>query len=99
MSYDENGLDAGLRTAYRGEVAAVLEGIGDIREYWRGAIVTGYVVAVEVTLDARHQGVMWLTGDGTPPTDDDAGWIAEHRVRGILGQVMWDIDSERVDRE
>ena len=98
MSFDEDGIDQELRTDVRARVAGAIEGIADTHEAWQGGIVTGYVLAVEITLDARRQAVTWVTGDGTSPTDDDAGWIPEHRARGILSQVMHDIDSDRVQR-
>lgn len=97
-NYDEDGIDREARRAARRDLALAAAKFADSYKITAGGIVTAYVTIMEVTIDSRRQYVVWGTGDGTEPEADDAAWIAEHRIRGLLAQCLSEIDCGNVSR-
>lgn len=94
MSADDE-LDEDEQRVIKAEARAqVLEGVQmwlSQSDAWEGGIITGYVLAVEVTRPGEDPQITWVTGNGLEPREGDAGGLARHRADGIVRAVERDI--------
>lgn len=95
---DGDGTDLTQRTRARALLAEACAQYADTYEATAGAIVTGYVVVMEVSHAGGKRHVVWATGDGGIPTGDDSAWLYEWQAEGLLRQVLHDIRRGNVSR-
>ena len=75
----------------RKKIASALAEYADAFDEIEGALVTGYVIAAEVS---RSGGIwfFWFTGNGADPEGDKAhAGLASHRAEGLMRRAIRDI--------
>ena len=87
------------RHAARGKIAQALAEYADAFEGTGGALLTGYVIAAEVSIIGGDQWFFWFTGNGAEPTEGSLGGLASHRAEGLMRRAIRDIYVGRATSE
>jgi hypothetical protein len=76
----------------RRKIAEAIAEYADAFESTGGALLTGYVIAVEVSTIGAGQWFFWFTGNGADPNDDSQqGGLASHRAEGLMRRAIRDL--------
>lgn len=60
-------------------------------------LLTGFVVAMEVTRVGSHSYTTWMTGNGADISDMGLGGLPTHRIRGLLHEILAELDAREVE--
>ncbi len=65
---------------------------------WESPVVTSYIIVAEMMTETGR-GVIWVTGDGNEPTEDNRGGLKRWQIRGLLSEIEQSIIDDTASSE
>lgn len=81
------------RLAARDKIAEAIGEYADSFDGSSGALLTGYVIAAEVTGIDTGVWFLWFTGNGSERRGEDLGGLASHRAEGLMHRCIREIEN------